>query len=96
MNAKQELERLLDDTAAELGGIVNRNKAEVAAYMEERALHLATIPSTEPGYAQAVKREAQNVAMFAGLSTDAAAQEVDRQWFTVIATGIRVLAVALA
>ncbi len=94
MNTKDEFLALLTDTAEELGADLADAKDELAAYMAERSTHLSLI-SQEPGFGRAVSREAQNVAMRAGLNVSDAATGVDQRWFGVISGALRIAAIAL-
>lgn len=95
MNAANEFENLLRDAVATTGAELAASSAELAAYMAERAAHLSTI-SAEPGFAQAVEREASNVAMRAGLEASDQARAADQRLFGMIAGALRIGAAALA
>lgn len=94
MNPIDDFRALLEDAIDETGASLSTSSDELAAYMSERSMHLSTI-TAEPGFAQAVKREATNVAMRAGLEASENAAAVDQRLFGMIAGALRIMAIAL-
>lgn len=95
MSTKDQFLALLKSTAKDIGVDLAAAKEEVAAFMAERAAHLATI-SHEPGFDLAVKAEVQSIAMQAGLSGATAAAATERRWLDVIGGALYIAATALA
>lgn len=76
-----------------LSGVVD-NVEHVARYAAERAAHLASIIG-EPGYAEAVEIEVQNVALRAGISAVDSADAADAQIVGIITGALKMGAAAL-
>lgn len=95
MNARKEFQAMLAETVYETGVELGQSSAELAEYMAERADHLALI-SHEPGFGEAVRREASSVALRAGLNVSDAGRAADHRLFGMVAGALRVAAVALA
>lgn len=82
------------ETASALTGAVGRivgrfdvDQAELAAYVDQRQLHLAAIAG-EPGYDEAVEAEAINVALFAAGQHVSRADAMDRELLGIARTGL--------
>lgn len=76
MNTEKEFVRLIEDAVKETGVELTQTAAHVAAYMNERAIHLASI-SGQPGFDQALRAERNNVALRAGISVAHNADQAD-------------------
>jgi len=74
---------MLADLHEQIGDDISEKEDELAAYAAERADHLSTIVD-EPGFAEAVKAETDNVMLEAGLAAVAAADELDGRVFGII------------
>lgn len=94
MNAKDEFLAMLTDAVKDTGADLAASKEEVAVYMAERAQHLSLI-THEVGFGAAVIREANNVAMKAGLSVSENAGRADSRLFGMIGGALRIAAIAL-
>ncbi len=95
MNIKTEFETMIADALDETGSDLQASKEEIAVYMSERAAHLSTL-TTDPGFAQAVIAERNNVAMRAGLAVSDNARGVDQRLLGMIGGALRIAAAALA
>lgn len=95
VDAKQELEALLQDVIEETGASLKTGAAELAEFAAERSAHLATLVG-DPGFDQAVRAERDAVALRAGLVTTHEADAADQRIVGAIHGGLRVLARALA
>ncbi len=95
MNLKVEFESLLLDATNEMGVSLKMTTDELAAYMAERAEHLASI-SHEPGFSRAVSLERNNVALAAGLSMSDGARMADQRLIGMISGALRLAALAMA
>lgn len=95
MEVAEEFKRLLEDAGARLGREFQGDLDEVKLYASERMLHLAAIIA-EPGYAEALLAERDNVALKLGMASVGAADRIDRELLGLIAGGLGVAARALA
>ena len=94
MNWEEQFKLMLADAEKRTGVDLEKSKDELAKFMSERSLHLSTI-TAEPGFDRAVAREAQSVAMAAGLEVSDVSRGMDQRIFGMIAGGLRILAMAL-
>lgn len=94
MDTKQEFADLLEAAVEETGVALGASRAELAAYMAERAAHLSLIVH-EPGFDQALMAERNNVALRAGLEMSDQARAVDQKIVGIIGGALRIAAAAL-
>ncbi len=78
MSIKDEFGKLLSESAARLGRGLSDSTENIKAYAEERMLHLSTIID-EPGYAEVLLAERDNVALRAGMAAVDAADAADAE-----------------
>lgn len=90
-----QFQSLVTDAAANVGVQLSDNLEGARTYSAERMLFLSTVVD-EPGFHEAVRREALNVALTAaGLAVDSA-DAIDREFVGTIAGGLAIAARALA
>lgn len=90
-----KFEEMIREAAKEVGVKTKVGGRSLAAYMYERAAHLATIAG-QKGFEKALRAERNNVALAAGLAVDDAAAAGDRFLVGVIQGALRVAAGVLA
>jgi hypothetical protein len=73
---RDDVKGMLQLALRETGGDMARAPAEVAAYAAERAAHLATAAG-QPGFAEAVVAERDNVVLYAAVHAAHAADRLD-------------------
>lgn len=95
MDWQNEFEALLADEIDQTDAQMLAVQSDVALYMAQRAAHLSTI-THEPGFGQAVRAEANNVALMAGIEVSQVARAVDHRLFGIIVGALHVAAAALA
>jgi hypothetical protein len=83
MDIANELGELLKVTASEMGTELTSELDAVTAYAAERATHLSTIVG-QPGFMEAVRAEADSVALRAGISTVSTADSADARLAGII------------
>lgn len=79
----EDLITMLKTAAQEQGRQLAANLDEVRDYARQRALHLATIVG-QPGYETALKAEAHNVALRAGIAAVQAGDAADQRIIGII------------
>lgn len=96
MDVAAEFLELVNGQLKATGKDLQRSASVIAGYAAARAEHLSKIPSTAPGYAEAVAAEAKSVALFAGIKVTDEAEAVDQRWAGMFQGAILFAARALA
>ena len=94
MKVRDEFQSLIEETLEGFKGLSLDKRQQISAYAADRADHLSRI-AHEPGFAQAVEREAQNVAMRAGVEISNSVGATESMIYGVIGGALRIVAVAL-
>lgn len=95
MNLREHFENMIRDELAEVSYDFRRGSAAIAAYMAERAEHLANSVD-EPGFAWQVKIERNNVLLFAGLSASRRIAGIQQRLFGLLDAALRIGSIFLA
>lgn len=95
MDATNDFERILKDAVKETGVELQQSTRAIALYMNERAIHLASI-SGQPGFEQALRAERNSVALKAGISAAHNADQADARILGLIQGLLGMGAAALA
>lgn len=93
MSIKVQLLEMLEQAAKEAGEEINLEG--LWDYAKERAEHLASCYG-EPGFAEAVEAEADNVRMKAGIAAVAAGKVADAKLQGMVVGALRIVAGVLA
>lgn len=94
MNVRDEFLAMLTDALEDTGVDLSESKEVIAGYMAERSAHLSTI-AHEVGFGRAVTREANSIAMRAGLEVSSNANAVHSRLVGFIGGALRIAAIAL-
>lgn len=94
MSTKDAIKETLDTALDEIGVDLKQETAAIAAYAAERATFLASIVG-QPGYAEAVRAERDNVALRAGIATVAQATSAEQRLLGVLQAALQMGAAAL-
>ena len=91
IDVKREIENLLVDVMTETRVSLKKAASELAAFVVERATHLATLVD-DPGFQEAVRAERDAVALEAGIIAVGAADAADAQIVGVIQGALAITA----
>ncbi len=92
-SSKNVTEQMLNQFLKDTGATAKKSAADIANYTIARSAHLSSAVN-QPGFAEAVRAEYDNVKLFAGISAVHNADSVDARFFGLITGMLALLAAA--